>query len=310
MPINASIKYFRSDDGLNLYYQHWIPDAPKGLLVFVHDLGDHIGRQGHFVKHFVDANYAVALYDQRGHGKSEGRKGDAKQFAEFVCDLSSFIHFSRNAVPPETPLYLVGAGVGGQFIINLLVPAWHAVSWGGSNPGRIDGFVTLSASIIPVTRSSKWRTKLNERLVRFFPTLRVSTEVNPYDRVTNAIAAESFQNDPLVSRVISLRLQKQLLENTQLIMAMASRIQMPALMLHGKDDRITSPDGTKQFYLRLPSPAKRMHLYEECFHDLMHEQCREEILNDIGKWLEGVEKTVHRDPHHKENTCELLPMPF
>jgi len=310
MGINASIKYFTSDDGLRLYYQHWIPESPKALLIYVHDFGDHIGRQGSLTKYFVERNYAVAMYDQRGHGKSGGRRGDARQFGEFICDLSNFIHFSRAAAKPQIPIFLIGAGVGGQFIINLLVPAWHAVSWGGSHPGKIDGFITLSPSVEPVIKTPRWRQKLNEKLVRLFPALRVGTGINPYDVVRDANTAESFQNDPLAGQKISLRLQKQLIENTQLIMAMASRIQIPALMLHGKEDRITSPEGTKQFFLRLPSAAKRMHLYDECFHDLTNESHREQIFGDMEKWLEDVERSVIKQGHTKENVCDLLPMPF
>jgi len=310
MAINASIKYFSADDGTRLFYQHWIPGSPRALLIYVHDLGDHIGRHGFLTKYFVEKNFAVALYDQRGHGKSGGRKGDARKFGDFVCDLSSFIHFSRAAAPENTPIFLIGAGVGGQFIINLLVPAWHAVSWGGSHPGKIEGFVTMGASIEPLSQTAKWKTRLNEKLVRFFPSLRVGTDINPYDIVKNANIAESFQNDPLVNQKISLRLKKELLDNTQLIMAMASRIQIPALMQHGKEDRITSAEGTKHFFLRLPSPAKRMHLYDECFHDLTNESLRYQILDDTKKWLEDIISTRLKESHTKENPCELLPMPL
>ncbi len=312
MAITASLKYFTADDGSNLYYQHWIPEFPKALIVYVHDLGDHIGRHNELTKFFVKRNYAVALYDQRGHGRSEGRRGDAKGFGEFICDLSSFVHFSRNAVPEGTPIFLAGVGVGGQFIINLLVPAWHAVSWGGSHPGKIDGFITMSASITPIVKMPKWKLRMNEKLVKFFPKLRVHTNIDPYDMLRDATNAETFSGDPLVNKKISLRLQKGLADNTQLIMAMASRIQMPALMLHGKDDRIASPDGTKQFYLRLPSPAKRMHLYDECFHDIANESVRGQVFSDMETWLEDVILTSMKDSHHmpKENVCELLPMPL
>lgn len=304
MGINASIKYFKTDDGLDLYYQHWIPESPKALLIFVHDFGDHISRHGAFIRHFLKRDYAVALYDQRGHGKSGGRKGDAKQFNDFICDLSNFIHFSRAASPPATPIFLAGAGVGSQFIINLLVPAWHAVSWGGVHPGKIDGFITISAAIEPIIKTSKWKHGLFERIVRFLPKFRVGTQINPYDIVSNADKAEAFGNDPLVGRKISLRLQKQMLDNAQLIMAMASRIQIPALMLHGKGDRIASPEGTKQFFLRLPSPTKRLHMYDDCLHDLTNETTRDQIFNDIENWL--------KETHHssKGAVCDLLPIPL
>jgi len=284
MSINASLKYFQADDGLALYYQHWIPQEPKSLLVFVHDLEDQVEHHGSFVRHFVNQNYAVALYDQRGHGKSEGKRGDTAKFGSYVRDLSSFIHLSKGAVPPNTPIYLVGQGFGAQIIINLLVPSWHVVSWGGQNPGRIDGFVTISATIEPIKRIPLWKIKLIERLGATY--------------------------DALVNSSISLRLRKELEENSQLIMAMASRIQLPALLLHGKEDPISSPQGTKQFFMRLPSNGKKLQLYDGCLRNLTGTVDQDRVYHDIESWLNETLTISNTHRPQKENVCDLLPMPF
>lgn len=310
MAINASIKHFTTTDYLELYYQHWIPEAPKALLIYVHDLGDHIGRHQNLVRYFVNKNYAVALYDQRGFGRSKNTKGEGGQFGEFVNDLSSFIHLSRNASPKGTPIFLIGHGVGGQFIVNLLVPAWNAVKSGFvTHPGKIKGFVALAPFIEPIIQTSSWKIKLEERLVNLLPRLKTQSFVEPKDLSLDTEIIKSYEEDPFVNKKISLRLRKQILDNAQIIMAIASRIQIPALMLHGRADPIASPEGTKKFFSRLPSFPKEILIYDDLLHELTNSDKGESILEKIDRWIKEVcNFSSSKEPIRlsKENICGPL----
>lgn len=312
MGIDASIRYLKTTDDLNLYYQHWIPEAPKALLVYVHDLGDHVGRHGSMVRYFIERNYAIALYDQRGHGRSSKPSADKTQFGQFINDLSSFIHFSRAAVPKDTPIFIVGHGVGGQFLINLLVPAWNAVRSGFvSHPGKLKGFITISPLIEFAHDGPRWRSRLNERLVNLCPWLPVLTGIEPEYLSNEPFLVQSYEDDPLVTRKISLKLRKQIMDNTQILMAMASRIQIPALMVHGAADPLASPEGTKKFFSRLPSFPKQLHIYEEALHELTNGAESENVFKDMESWLEEVASVSSpKDRHLKENVCDSLLFSF
>lgn len=310
MTINAAIKHFTTTDNIELYYQHWIPLSPNALIIYVHDLGDHIGRHQNMVRYFVERNYAVALFDQRGFGRSDRVKGEGGQFGEFVNDLSTFIHLSRNAAPKGTPIFLIGHGVGGQFIINLLVPAWNAVKSGFvSHPGKVKGFIALAPFIEPILRISSWKIKIEERLVNFMPRFKTQSILESKDLSLDERLVKSYEEDPLVNKKISLRLRKQIIENTQIIMAMASRIQIPAFMLHGGADPKASPEGTKKFFSRLPSFPKELLIYDDLLHELTNSGEGENIFCEIDRWIQEVcNFSSSKEPIRlsKENICGPL----
>ena len=119
--MNISIKYARLPNERVCFYQHWIPSDPRALIVFIHGLGDHIGRLSPFVSRMTKKGFACALYDQQGHGRSDGRRGHVESFSDWVNDLAGFVQFSQTTVPVETPLFLVGQSLGALIGINFLL---------------------------------------------------------------------------------------------------------------------------------------------------------------------------------------------
>lgn len=59
---------------LNLVRQ-FVSDAPKAILIILHDLANNLRLYDDFVKPFIKTNIVVYRYDARDHGKSEGKRG-------------------------------------------------------------------------------------------------------------------------------------------------------------------------------------------------------------------------------------------
>ncbi len=310
--IDISLRYYEPSAGVSLYYQHWIPENPKSLLVFVHDLGDHLGRYTSFIKYFIDNNYAVALYDQRGHGRSRNKKfSSSARFEDYISDLSKFLCFSRSRVKKELPVFLIGQGFGAQIIINLLVPGVDKFNDDNIiNPGEMAGFVTLSAYIAPIIKGFHIDEYIKTKLSKIYPHWLVKSIINPENLSNNPDVIRNYTRDNLVTRRMSLTLKQQILSNTEFIIPMSARIRIPALMLHGKKDQISAYTGTSDFVSRLPSISKKMHLYEDYKHDLMNELDNQIIFKDIENWLQNnitvfsnKDKKVAKKK--KESLCDL-----
>lgn len=304
MAIDIAIKYAKLPHGLVYFYQHWISREPRALIIFIHGLGDHIGRYGRFISRLANHGYACALFDQRGHGRSEGRRGHVEHFSDWVSDLASFVQFSQIAVPTDTPLYLIGTSLGALIGLNFLL----------THTAPVEGMITLSAAIEPIVRIPNWKKKMLCRISKFFPNHPLDIGIRPEELTRDVEELKSLKNDPFFHSLITLSAAEEIEKNLDLVMAMPHRIHIPCLMLAGSADSICDPDGTRQFALRLSSADKRYHICTDGYHDLLHDMCAEEVMSDIEEWLER--RLASRAPlerqyslHRRETLWENISLP-
>lgn len=285
--MNAEISHLKTSDGVKLFYQWWVPDAPKAVLLLVHGIGDHSGRYGSFVKFFVQRGYAVALYDQRGHGRSDGDRGHAEQLQDFIQDLAQFLQCSKERFP-QLPLYLVGHSFGGQVVLNFLVRYAKGVR----------GVILSSPNIQLSLPVPTWKKRVADWVQHSVGHLRLGHAINPKDLSHDAAVVTAYEEDPLVFSHVTARLGAIIMHNLEIMMALAPRIHLPALFLHAGQDVICSPEGTKAFYVRVPVSKKRLIIYDDLYHELFNELDRERVFADMAHWLEE---------QSKEEACSTRP---
>jgi len=56
-------------------------------------------------------------------------------------------------------------------------------------------------------------------------------------------------------------------------------------LMHGKEDRVIDPNGTKDFYDKIEFADKEMKLYDGLYHELLRETSRVEIIDYILDWI-------------------------
>lgn len=55
-------------------------DAPSAVVLLVHGMGEHMGRYDHVASMLNEAGYAALGFDQRGHGRTDGRRGHTPSY--------------------------------------------------------------------------------------------------------------------------------------------------------------------------------------------------------------------------------------
>jgi len=273
--INAKLQYFSPKKGLNLYYQKWMPENPKAILIFVHGLSEHVGRYNTFTNYFTVRNYGVCMYDMRGHGKSTGRRTHVNRFYDYLYDLSQFIEFIKKE-SPNAPIFLVGHSLGGQIVLNFIVKFSKGVR----------GVVVLSPNIEHKLDLPKWKIRLGTLGAKWFPIIRVGNDIDPSCLTHDQKIVDSYANDDSIPKDLTLRCGYEIMKNSELVMALAARVHLPILLMHGGQDKLCDAEATKKFYMRVPVYSKRLKIYPNLYHELLNEREKGQILHDIDVWLE------------------------
>ncbi|HXQ30121.1 MAG TPA: alpha/beta fold hydrolase, partial [Gemmatimonadales bacterium] len=106
-------------DGTQLIYDTYEPVSPRAALLFLHGWSDHAGRWASLGERLGDAGYAVYALDQRGHGRSGGRRGHLSRFSQLLGDLQAFRRAVRRR-RAELRHVLLGHSFGGLVALRYL----------------------------------------------------------------------------------------------------------------------------------------------------------------------------------------------
>lgn len=273
--IHVEESYFKTHDNHRLYYQSHVPEKPRAVLIVTHGFSEHAGRYKNFINTFSN-EYAIYVFDLRGHGRSDGIRAHVDEFDDFVEDLRLFVDMVAKGHKSKKK-FLIAHSMGGQIAVNYLAKY-------PDNP--LAGLITSSANIkvaVPINFIKRY---LGLALSHIFPTMRLCHDINTKWISTDPETVRSFERDPLVHPHITVNLARHIFENQDTIMDKACRITLPVLMLHGGADLICTHEGTEDFFKNLKSRDKKMKIYDGMYHEIFNELKRETVFSDIRQWLE------------------------
>ncbi len=277
--INKKEFFIPLKDGQEVFCLRYTPEGfsqqkSKKTLVIVHGLGEHIDRYNHFVRYLASHAYQVYLYDQRGHGQTPGIRSYAESFQTLVDDLDFFIRYCKEH-NPDSQFYLMGHSFGGQVSINYLA----------QHPKAVKAAV-LSSPNVKLAFELPLLTRLFGPIIsKIIPTLAISNEVLPKDLSHDPKIVQSYQDDPLVQKKVTLCLGNEILNNLKIIMGLSKKIKVPTYVFHGEFDRVTSREGTKEFYKKMTVKDRKLKIYPGFFHETLNEIGKGEVYEDVLQWL-------------------------
>jgi acylglycerol lipase len=267
--------YFRGCEGVRLHYQGWLPNSgEKAVVVIVHGVAEHCGRYLNLANYLVSRDFAIYGFDQRNHGKSDGKKGTVEHFSFYLDDLHIFLNQVRNQYP-YNKMFLFGHSMG----------ATIGLAYSLKYRNGLSGLILSGSAIRVRPHLPATLTTLLWPLAIFLPDLGLK-KLDSSALSLNPDVVRSYDEDPLVFRgKLSARLTIELVRNMHKLERQASLISIPLLILHGGSDRLANPQGSRIIYAKAGSQDKTLKVYPGLYHEILNEPQHIQVLTDIERWL-------------------------
>ncbi|KTB48542.1 alpha/beta hydrolase [Dehalogenimonas alkenigignens] len=259
-----------------LYYQAWLPATqPKAVILLVHGLADHSSRYGNVVDYLVPKSYSVWSYDQRGHGKSPGKRCYVHRFADLTGDLGLFVDFIKQK-NPSLPLFIVGHSLG----------ALEAALYCTSHAAWVTGAV-LSGLVLKAGESVPKRTQKLVKILSVIVPRFGARQLECGGISRDETVVKNYIGDPLVfTGKIPARTGAEMIDAMSKVQSLAGKINLPVLLMHGASDRLAEPAGSQLFFDIIASSDKELHLFPGCYHEIFNEPCHDFVLGTLIRWLD------------------------
>ncbi len=299
---------FTARDGENLALHEWPVDdwgsemgqsgrdalPPRGVVLIVHGLGEHAGRYEQVAQQLLEWGFTVRAYDQRGHGRSGGKRGALPENATLLEDLAEMVDDTRlhclrlpqlasafDGAPQPLPLILFGHSLGGlvvgRFVGLKMRPVDGLVMSSPALDAGLSGFQKLLLAVMP----------------RIAPNLCVGNGLNPHYLSHDPQVVRKYLADDLVHNKISPRLGQFIATAGPATVASAAHWSTPTLLMYAGADRLVNPAGSRAFaQIAASSPAvKPGTVTAKCFDGLYHEIFNEvdtaPVFDTLRVWLDA-----------------------
>jgi alpha-beta hydrolase superfamily lysophospholipase len=244
----------------------------KAVIIMVHGLGEHIQRYYHWADLFRKEGIGFAGVDLPAHGRSDGKRGNIKNY-DILAEMIDILIKTASRTFPGIPVFLYGHSLGGGIVLDYILR---------KNP-KIKGAIITSPWLRLSFEPPKIKIFMASILKYLLPSLIQPSGLNPIQLSHNEEVVEKYNNDPLVHSKISVSLFYGAINAAKYSLRHASDLRIPTLLIHGSDDQICSPDGSREFASK--SDKVELKIWDGGYHELHNEPDNGEVFKYIMKWI-------------------------
>ena len=256
-----------------IYVRNVAPENVKGVVILVHGMGEHSGRYIESVMPvLLKTSLAIVSYDNVGHGKSSGKRGHCPSY-EALMEILRIVVEKAAKLYPNVPLFLYGHSMGGNLVLNYAL----------RNSLKVTGIVATSPYLRLAFEPPKWKMVLGKTMLKTLPMLTLPSGLDPKGISRIPEEVEKYNNDPLVHDKVSPMFSFPVMDAGEWAIENSNDLLTDTLLLHGTGDSIIDYRATEEFHKNADKTELR--LFEEAFHELHHDLCKEEVLTTVVDWL-------------------------
>jgi len=242
-------------------------------IILVHGIGEHIQRYNHWIEKFIEKRYGFVGVDLPGHGRSDGKRGNLNSYS-LTDEMLDFLIAEHKKTFPAVPVFIYGHSLGGGIVLKYLL----------QKTPRINGAVVTSPSLRLAFEPAKAKLILASIMKNLLPSL-----IQPSGLVVSHLShdqnvVDAYIADPLVHNKISVGLFQCMISASEYSLNHAAELKIPLLIMHGSDDLIISPQGSRDFAAK--TKMAELKIWDGGYHELHNEPFKDEVFSYIVNWLE------------------------
>jgi len=260
-------------EGTTLTWRLWEAAEARAALLLVHGLGEHSGRYRHLAEFLAGEGISVFTFDLRGHGLSQGTRGDITAFPRFLEDLLAMEEIFVGEVPEYHPRFLLGHSMGGLIALERLrtlgegyVAAAFSAPWLG---------VAFPSWLRAVGRAYGW----------LFPRLPLPSGIGPHRLTRDPEMAAAWKNDPLIHTRVTGGLFREAERVQEGLLKPGFSPGIPLLFLVPDDDPVVNVRATLDFARGIVGGEVHVEILKGRRHEPFNDLGREEVFEMLALWL-------------------------
>jgi alpha-beta hydrolase superfamily lysophospholipase len=243
-------------------------------LVLLHGYGEHCARYEHTANTLNAGGIMVHSFDQRGFGRSPGKRAYIRKFDVLLDDLDAYLAHVRPRFE-DKPWFMMGHSMGGMVL----------AAYAETRPLDARGLVFSSPFLALNDDVPKLLLSVAGILGKIAPWLPVAGVDNQGLSRDPAIV-KAADNDPLgYHGWVKARTGAQFHTAIARIQAHFPAIDLPLYIIHGGDDRIVPNIGSRRLHEQCSSPDKSLKIYDGGYHELWNDIVKEEVIAGIREWI-------------------------
>ncbi|MCG7338399.1 alpha/beta hydrolase [Staphylococcus sp. ACRSN] len=246
----------------------------KGVIVIAHNMLEHTGRYAYVITMLRRNGYHVIMGDLPGQGQtSRSNKGQIENFDVYHEHILEWIRIANEY---KIPTYVLGVGLGGLIMLNLLekveVP--------------IEGLMLISP-LLEFKKGNKTRKdKIISNVGKMAKDKRFKIGIKLEDLTRNSEVIEETEKDQLMLQKVTYNWYKQIVDIMKETVSHLKDIDpLPLLLMYGEADKVADVSAMELVKDNVATKELYYKAWKGLYHEVHNEPERDEVMRYILAFL-------------------------
>jgi alpha-beta hydrolase superfamily lysophospholipase len=265
-----------SPEHVQFYAQDWTPaNHVIASITLVHGLGEHSSRYQHLAEYFCERGISVLSYDQRGHGRTEGKRGHIPSYETAAQDTKHFI-LENHQRHPDSHHFLYGHSLGGAM----------ALYYTMTEKTGIEGTIVTDPGLAPGDPLPPAKLVLAKFMAKVAPSFTLANGLDRENLSHDREVIQRYIDDPLVHDQVSASLGMNLFSKGAWMIENAAKLDLPLHLMYVTKDHLVDLTAIRNF-LQNAGELVTSKAWDGFYHEIHNEPEKNEVFDFTINWIKS-----------------------